>query len=170
MFISNNILNLQNSTANTKQKRTYTPCLHIIKFPEYHEYNIHASSSSFRQEIKSLRKASTSNKERLTVEWLSESITELRTELSELQEASSNASRNLNRPSAVQEDVVELRNDFTKMQLEIEAIKLRQESTERLVKELQSEAVQRYEDLRKSTKFNAKVSVVVRSLQDNSIK
>lgn len=114
----------------------------------------------FRQEIKAIRKASSSNKERLTVEWLSESITELRTELSELQEASSNASRNSNRPSAVQEDLFELRNDFTKLKLEIEAIKLRQESTERLVKELQSEAVQRDEDLRKSSKFTAKVSVV----------
>ncbi len=116
------------------------------------------SFSFSRQEIKSMRKASTSNKERLTVEWLSESITELRTELSELQEASSNASRNINRPSAIQEDVVELRNDFTKLKLEIDALKLRQENTERLVNELQSEAVQRDEDLRKSTKFNSKVS------------
>lgn len=89
---------------------------------------------------------------------MSESITELRSELSELQEASSNASRNINRPSVVQEDVVELRNDFTKLKLEIEALKLRQESTERIVNELQSEAVQRGEDLRKSMKVNPKVS------------
>lgn len=85
---------------------------------------------------------------------MSESITELRTELSELQEASSNASRTYNRPSVVQEDVVELKNDFAKLKLEIEALKLRQESTERLVKELQTEAVQRDEDLRKSTKLS----------------
>lgn len=60
----------------------------------------------------------------------------------------------------MQEDVFELRNDFSKLKLEIEALKLRQESTERLVKELQSEAVQRDEDLRKSTKLLAKVSFV----------
>lgn len=59
--------------------------------------------------------------------------------------------------------MVELRNDFTKLKLEIEAIKLRQESTERLVKELQSEAVQRDEDLRKSTKLTAKVSLFVKN-------
>lgn len=58
----------------------------------------------------------------------------------------------------MQEDVVELKNEFTKLKLEIEALKLRQESTERLVKELQSEAVQRDEDLRKSTKLTSKVS------------
>lgn len=58
----------------------------------------------------------------------------------------------------MQEDMVELRNDFTKLKLEIEAIKLRQESTERMVKELQSEAVQRDEDLRKSTKHLSKVT------------
>lgn len=58
----------------------------------------------------------------------------------------------------MQENLIELRNDFTKMKLEIEALKLRQESTERLVQELQSEAVQRDEDLRKSTKYISKVS------------
>lgn len=119
----------------------------------------------FRQEIKSIRKSSSSNKERLTVEWLSESITELRTELSELQEASSNASRNSNRPSIFQEDLIELRNDFGKLKLEIEAIKLRQETTEQLVKELRSEAVQRDEDLRKSTKFTSKVSCSLKKIK-----
>lgn len=54
----------------------------------------------------------------------------------------------------MQEDVVELKNDFARLKLEIEALKLRQESTERLVKELQTEAVQRDEDLRKSTKLS----------------
>lgn len=58
----------------------------------------------------------------------------------------------------MQEDVLELRNDFTKLKLEIEALKHRQESTEQLVKELQSEAVQRDEDVRKSTKLLSKVS------------
>lgn len=57
-----------------------------------------------------------------------------------------------------------MRNDFTKLKLEIEALKLRQESTERLVKELQSEAVQRDEDLRKSTKLLSKVSCSLKKI------
>lgn len=57
--------------------------------------------------------------------------------------------------------MIELKNEFTKVKLEIEALRLRQESTERLVKELQSEAVQRDEDLRKSSKSKVSGSLKI---------
>lgn len=110
--------------------------------------------------MKKLRKESvSSSKERLTIEWFSQTVSELRAELAELQEASSNASRNMQQRSIVLEEVSELKGEFHRHNLELKALKLRQETTERIVKELRSEAVQSSDDFRRS--IRAKVYIFV---------
>ena len=52
------------------------------------------------------------------------------------------------------EDVSELKSDFNKIKLELEALRLRQETTERVVKELRSDAIQR----NRKMKVHGKVS------------
>lgn len=104
-----------------------------------------------RQEVKSLTRATKpTTKEHLTVDWLSQSIAELRTELSELQEASSNTSRHLQQRNIVLEDIAELRSDYAKMKLELIALRERQDDTDKIVHQLRNEAIQSADDLRKS--------------------
>lgn len=78
--------------------------------------------------------------------------------MAELQEASSNTSRYLQQRNIVFEEVSELKSEFHRLHLELDALKMRQETTERIVKELRSEAVQSSEDFRKSIKMRGKVS------------
>lgn len=81
---------------------------------------------------------------------MSQSITELRNELAELQEATSNTSRMLHQRNQYTEDIIELKEDFSKFKLELGALKMRQENTERIVKELRAEAIQTADDFRRS--------------------
>lgn len=90
-----------------------------------------------------------SNKERLTVDWFSKVIAEFRAELTELQDAQNNTTRRLQQRNCA-EELVELRDDFDKLKLEWNAIRLRQENLEQTVKELQAEAIQRDDDFRRS--------------------
>ncbi|XP_058456228.1 protein scabrous [Malaya genurostris] len=103
-----------------------------------------------REDIKALRDSSSPNKERLTVQWLSQSISEIRSELAELQESSSNASKDAQLKNQLMEDINTLRADFATLKLELESLKSRQEKTEVLVNELREEAVQGAEDIRRS--------------------
>lgn len=89
------------------------------------------------------------NKERLTVDWFSKVIAEFRAELTELQDAQNNTTRRLQQRNCA-EELVELRDDFDKLKLEWNAIRLRQESIEQTMKELQTEAIQRDDDFRRS--------------------
>lgn len=96
------------------------------------------------------RATKSATKERLTIEWLSQSIAELRSELSELQEASSNTSRSLQQRNTVLEDITELRTEFDKLKLDLTAMKQRQEETNKIIRELRNEAIQSADDIRKS--------------------
>lgn len=104
--------------------------------------------------MKLFRKESSTTKDALTAEWFSKSIKELRSELAELQEVTSNTSRNMQQRNLVQEDVAELKNEFTKMKLELEALRMRQETTERIVKDLRSDALQAGDVYRKYSNEN----------------
>lgn len=92
----------------------------------------------------------TSNKERLTIDWFSKVITEFRAELSELQEVQSNTTRKLQQRNRCEEDLLELRDDFNKLNLELNAIRLHQDTLDQSIKELQAEAIQRDDDFRRS--------------------
>ncbi|XP_058828037.1 uncharacterized protein LOC131687953 [Topomyia yanbarensis] len=103
-----------------------------------------------REDIKALRDSSSPNKERLTVQWLSQSIAEIRSELAELQESSSNVSKDAQLKNQLMEDISTLRAEFSTLKLELESLKSRQEKMEVLVHELREEAVQSAEDIRRS--------------------
>lgn len=91
-----------------------------------------------------------SNKERLTIDWFTKAVAEIRAELAELQEASSNTSRQLQQRNQCAEAIIELQKDFDQLKLEANAMRLRQDSMDQAIKELQSEAIQRDEDYRRS--------------------
>lgn len=89
------------------------------------------------------KEAVSSSKERLTIDWFSQTVTELRSELAELQQASSNASRSMQQHnSVVREEVAEMKNEFRRVNLELSALKVRQETTERIVKDLRADAIE----------------------------
>lgn len=90
------------------------------------------------------------NKERLTIDWFAKVVTEFRTELSELQEAQSNVTRRLQQRNQCAEEMVELRDDFDKLKLEWNAVHLRQNNLDQAIKDLQTEAIQRDDDFRRS--------------------
>lgn len=91
-----------------------------------------------------------SSKERLTIDWFTQSIAEIRGELAELQEASSNTSRHLQQRNQCAEDIAELRDDFAVLKLEFGAMRMRQETIDQAIKDLQAETIQRDEDFRRS--------------------
>lgn len=98
------------------------------------------------------------NKERLTMQWLSQSITEIRSEIAEIQESSSNLSKNFQKKNLISEDIESLRSDLQNLRLELTAIKSRQDNTDVFVRELREEAIQSSEDLRRSLLNHNKVS------------
>lgn len=115
------------------------------------------SSCISRHDVKVLKSAptpnthgSSSSKERLAIDWFTQAIAEIRGELAELQEASSNTSRHLQQRNQYAEDITELRDDFAKVKLEFGAIRMRQETIDQAIKDLQSETIQRDEDFRRS--------------------
>lgn len=86
------------------------------------------------------------NKERLTVEWLQQSIAEIRKQLVELQELASEASKSISHRTQSYEDLATVRNDFTQLKLEVAALKERQQQSEVFIQELREEALQQEED------------------------
>lgn len=104
-----------------------------------------------------MREGVSSNKERLTVQWLSQSITELRSEVAELQDSSSSLSRSIQQKSLSREDIQDLRDENKRFKLELDALRSRQDQSEVLLKELREEAIQSAADLRKSLLQQQKV-------------
>lgn len=89
-------------------------------------------------------------KERLTIDWFAKVVHEFRTEVAELQEAQSNTTRMLQQRNRCGEELFELRDDFSKLNLELSAIRLHQNTLDQSIKELQAEAIQRDDDFRRS--------------------
>lgn len=89
-------------------------------------------SKYFRHEIKTLREERNENKEQLTVEWMSQSIAQLRKELIEVREISLNASREINEQRIQQKDVDELK-------LELKLMKEGLQTNSLLIQELRDE-------------------------------
>lgn len=89
------------------------------------------------------------NKERLTVEWLQQSIAEIRKQLVELQGLASEASKSISHRSQGYEDMATVRNDFTQLKLEVAALRERQQQSEVFVQELREEALQQEEDYKR---------------------
>lgn len=96
-----------------------------------------------------MREGASLNKEHLTVQWLSESITELRNEVAELQESQTNVTRTMQQRTPVIEEINEMKDEIATIHLEMKAERARIEKTEHAVKELRDEAIQHVEDVRK---------------------
>lgn len=94
------------------------------------------------------RDAAATVKDRLTIDWFTKTVGELRAEIAELQQATKNTTRAVQQRDPLHEDVAELQYDQRQMRLTMDALHSRQETTEREVKELRSEALQNGEDLR----------------------
>lgn len=87
-----------------------------------------------------------SNKERLTIEWLQQSIGELRKQLVELQQIASNAMRDVTTRTQSWEDLTTIRSDFQQLKLELAALKEHQQQTDVYVQELREETEQQEEE------------------------
>lgn len=88
----------------------------------------------------------------MTVQWLSESITELRNEMLEVQESTANVTKALQQQqqySPVMEEINEMKDELAKLQLSYKALHHRQESSDRELKRLRDESMQHGEDVRK---------------------
>ncbi|XP_067631731.1 protein scabrous [Eurosta solidaginis] len=103
-----------------------------------------------RREVAALRDGHLNgNKERLTVEWLQQSIAELRKQLVELQDLASEASKSVSHRTQSYEDLATIRNDFAQLKLEVAALRERQQQNEVFIQELREEAVQQEEDYKR---------------------
>lgn len=124
--------------------------LRITNNAENMDMNIRTELDQLRHEIKTLRDSHIGgNKEKLTVEWISQSIAEIRKELSELQGVASKASKDVSQRTQNFEDLATIKSDFHQFKLELESLKERQQTTEVFVKELREDAIQREEDMRR---------------------
>ncbi|XP_055918937.1 protein scabrous [Eupeodes corollae] len=124
--------------------------LRITNNAENMDMNIRSELDQLRHEIKTLRDSHIGgNKEKLTVEWISQSIAEIRKELSELQNLASKASKDVSQRTQNFEDLATIKSDFHQFKLELVALKERQQTTEVFVKELREDAIQREEDMRR---------------------
>lgn len=103
----------------------------------------------FRSEIKTLRQGVSPNKEKLT-KWLSSSISELRTEVAELQASASNLSQTCHQRNLFADDLQGIRDEIKTFKLEVNAIKSRQEKSEVLLRELREEITENSKDVWKS--------------------
>lgn len=95
----------------------------------------------FRAEIKILHQGVSPKREKLT-EWLSTSIAELRTEVSELQATASNLTKSCHQRNLVTEEMRNIRDEINTFKLEMSAIKARQDKSEGLLRELRDEMIQ----------------------------
>uniref|UniRef100_A0A1A9Z5M1 Uncharacterized protein n=1 Tax=Glossina pallidipes TaxID=7398 RepID=A0A1A9Z5M1_GLOPL len=103
-----------------------------------------------RQEVQSLQtKHLGGNNERLTIEWLQQSVGELRKQLVELQQIASNAMRDVTTRTQSWEDLATIRSDFQQLKLELATVKERQQQTEVYIQELREETQQQEEDFRR---------------------
>lgn len=92
---------------------------------------------------------SNSNKERLTIEWLQQSVGELRKQLVELQQIASNARRDVATRTQSWEDLTTIRSDFQQLKLELAALKERQQQADVYIQELREETQQQEEDYKR---------------------
>ncbi|XP_041770755.1 protein scabrous [Anopheles merus] len=117
---------------------------------EITDAQIREELDQLRADVNQLRETNSPSKERLTVQWLSQSIAEIRSELAELQGSFGGGSKDAQFRNQLLEDLSTLRADFGTAKLELESLRSRQEKTEVLVRELQEEAVQSADDIRRS--------------------
>ncbi|XP_016957627.1 protein scabrous [Drosophila biarmipes] len=108
--------------------------------------DLRSELNQLREEVASLRSSQSGNKERLTVEWLQQSISEIRKQLVDLQRTAGNVARDVQQRSSSFEDLATIRSDYQQLQLELAAQRERQQQTEVYVQELREEVLQQEQD------------------------
>lgn len=96
--------------------------------------------------MQTLRATHSGNKERLTVEWLQQSISEIRKQLVELQRTAGNVAKDVLHSGGAYEDLATIRSDYQQLKLEVAAQRERQQQTEVLVQELREEMLQQEQE------------------------
>ncbi|XP_033153059.1 protein scabrous [Drosophila mauritiana] len=102
--------------------------------------------NQLREELAALRSSQSGNKERLTVEWLQQTISEIRKQLVDLQRTASNVARDVQQRSSTFEDLATIRSDYQQLRLDLAAQRERQQQTEVYVQELREEMLQQEQD------------------------
>ncbi|EDW02021.1 protein scabrous [Drosophila grimshawi] len=123
-----------------------------------------------RIEMQTLRATHSGTKERLTVEWLQQSISEIRKQLVELQRTASNVARDVRHGGAAYEDLATIRNDYQQLKLELAAQRERQQQTEVIVQELREELLQQEQEHKHqlNRQLNAKLNAMPKSLDQSA--
>ncbi|KAH8355707.1 hypothetical protein KR200_010260, partial [Drosophila serrata] len=102
--------------------------------------------NQLREELATLRSSQSGNKERLTVEWLQQTISEIRKQLVDLQRTAGNVAKDVQQRSTTFEDLATIRSDYQQLKLELAAQRERQQQTEVYVQELREEMLQQEQD------------------------
>ncbi|XP_034475987.1 protein scabrous [Drosophila innubila] len=117
-----------------------------------------------RREVQMLRATHSGNKERLTVEWLQQSISEIRKQLVELQRTAGNVAKDVRHGGGAYEDLATIRNDYQQLKLELAAQRERQQQTEVIVQEMREEMMQQEQEfkhqLNKQLNANSKTNAI----------
>jgi len=98
--------------------------------------------------VQTLRATHSGNKERLTVEWLQQSISEIRKQLVELQRTAGNVAKDVRHGGGAYEDLATIRNDYQQLKLELAAQRERQQQTEVIVQEMREEMMQQEQEFK----------------------
>ncbi|KAH8300321.1 hypothetical protein KR044_012919 [Drosophila immigrans] len=99
-----------------------------------------------RREVQTLRATHGGNKERLTIEWLQQSISEIRKQLVELQRTAGSVANDVRHNGY--EDLATIRSDYQQLQLELAAQRERQQQTEVIVQEMREELMQQEQEFK----------------------
>lgn len=128
-------------------------------------------STRCRREMQTLRATHSGNKERLTVEWLQQSISEIRKQLVELQRSAGNVAKDVRHSGGAYEDLATIRSDYQQLKLEVAAQRERQQQTEVLVQELREEMLQQEQEYKHqlNRQLNAKTNGGEKAEQSASI-
>ncbi|KAH8402372.1 hypothetical protein KR009_011597, partial [Drosophila setifemur] len=102
--------------------------------------------NQLRDEVATLRASQTGNKERLTVEWLQQTISEIRKQLVDVQRTAGTLSKDVQQRSSTFEDLATIRSDYQQLKLELAGQRERQQQTEVFVQELREEMLQQEQD------------------------
>lgn len=123
--------------------------------------------------MQTLRATHSGNKERLTVEWLQQSISEIRKQLVELQRTAGNVAKDVRHSGGAYEDLATIRSDYQQLKLELAAQRERQQQTEVLVQELREEMLQQEQEykhqLNRQLNANANAKLNAKAEQSASI-
>lgn len=123
--------------------------------------------------MQTLRATHSGNKERLTVEWLQQSISEIRKQLVELQRTAGNVAKDVRHSGGAYEDLATIRSDYQQLKLELTAQRERQQQTEVLVQELREEMLQQEQEykhqLNRQLNANANAKLNAKAEQSASI-